>query len=231
MRDRNVMVNASDQEYDSLDRVIRTLLPAAPMASRPEQITRYEMRSSYLWAVTKDPLGNVSEQASDGRGNITQVRRLDRLLSELTSAGYSYNGLGELLLARDADGNLLEMEYDRLGQRVKMSSADMGTKQWWYDASGNLASETDSELSKQGKRIHYQYDGLNRLVKIDYPYSEPTIYEYGDYRPGGRDDNAAGRITRLTDETGTISYVYGRLGQVEEESRFPSPAAVRKRRL
>ena len=30
------------------------------------------------------------------------------------------------------------IEYDRLGRRKKMTSADIGTKEWWYDVAGNV---------------------------------------------------------------------------------------------
>ena len=220
LRDRQLMVNPTEQEYDSLDRVVRTVLPAAPGHERPVQTTRYTIRNGTAFAITTDPLGNISEQGSDGKGNILSMRRLDKYGSELTSASYLYNGLGEMLEALDADNNPLTVEYDRLGRRVKMTSADIGTKEWQYDASGNVTAEWDSVLVSQGKRIQYSYDGMNRLVRINYPNSEPTLYEYGEYRRGGRDDNAAGRVTRVTDETGTTSYKYGLLGQVTEEERI-----------
>ena len=72
---------------------------------------------------------------------------------------------------------------------------------------------------RKGKRIQYEYDGLNRLTKINYPYSEAVVYEYGGYSAGGREDNAAGRVTRVRDESGSIEYKYGKLGQVEREHR------------
>ena len=117
---------------------------------------------------------------------------------------------------KNSESNLLKVEYDRLGRRIKLSSADIGTKQWWYDKAGNVIAETDSELVKQGKRIQYEYDDMNRLLRIQYPRSEATVYEYG---ASGRDDNAAGRVTKVTDESGSISYRYGMLGQVTEETR------------
>jgi RHS repeat-associated protein len=220
MNDRQILVNATEQTYDSLDRVVKTLLPAAPLNTRPEQTSKYVIRENKTWTISTDPLGNVSEQGSDGLGNITQVRRLDKSGKELTKASYVYNGLGEMLRANDADGNPLTVEYDKLGRRTKLTSADIGSKQWWYDAAGNVTAEADSELVKQGKRIQYEYDGLNRVVKINYPYSEATVYEYGEYRESGREDNAAGRVTKVRDETGSIEYKYGKLGQAEQETRI-----------
>ncbi|MDR2478073.1 MAG: RHS repeat-associated core domain-containing protein, partial [Treponema sp.] len=124
-----------------------------------------------------------------------------------------------MLKALDADNNPLTVEYDRLGRRKKMTSADIGTKEWWYDKAGNVVMESDSELARKGKRINYHYDGLNRLIKIEYPFSLATEYEYGAYSATPRSDLAAGRVTKLTDESGTTVYQYGSLGQVTEETR------------
>jgi RHS repeat-associated protein len=58
---------------------------------------------------------------------------------------------------------------------------------------------------------------MNRLTKINYPFSAPTVYTYGNN--SASNINAAGRITSLTDESGTISYEYGALGEVTVENR------------
>ncbi|MCL2722372.1 MAG: hypothetical protein FWD47_13665, partial [Treponema sp.] len=216
LRDRNLMINPTIQEYDNLDRVTKVTLPAAPTEQRPVQTTRHEIRNGNTVTIATDPLLNISEQTVDSRGNITLIRRLDNLQRELTRATYRYNPLGEMLAAFDADGNPLTVEYDRLGRRIRMTSADIGTKNWQYDPAGNLVSEWDSQLASLGRRINYTYDGLNRLTRINYPFSEDTVYEYGT---SDRTDNSAGRVTKLIDETGFTTYTYGMLGQVEEERR------------
>jgi hypothetical protein len=105
-----VLKNPTRTEYDSLDRTIKTELPAEaqPGETPPTQTTRYAIRNGLTWTITTDPLGNISEQGADGRGNIVAVRRLDKTgTTELTKASYQYNGLGEMLKALDADGNPL----------------------------------------------------------------------------------------------------------------------------
>ncbi|MDR1388730.1 MAG: hypothetical protein LBJ31_01965 [Treponema sp.] len=61
------------------------------------------------------------------------------------------------------------MEYDLMGRRTAMRSADTGRKEYRYNAAGAIASEDDSVLRGRGEEIMYRYDGMNRLVKIDYP--------------------------------------------------------------
>jgi RHS repeat-associated protein len=103
-----------------------------------------------------------------------------------------------------------------LGRKISLESKDSGRKEYFYDASGNLIEETDSKLKKNGKSIKYEYDGMNRLVKIDYPDSTDTTYYYGE---SNAEDNGANRVVKVTDETGMKSVSYGLLGEVVEESR------------
>ncbi|MCL2410205.1 MAG: hypothetical protein FWC97_01045, partial [Treponema sp.] len=146
-----IMLNPTVHEFDSLDRVRSTTLPDGN-----KQTVRHEIRDGRAWVITTDPLGNRSLQARDGRGNITRVERQDRNNNPLTWATYRYNGLGELLVVYDANGpdgrysNPLRIYYDRLGRRIRMTSADIGVKEWHFDSAGNLVAETNSELVRRG---------------------------------------------------------------------------------
>ena len=62
-----------------------------------------------------------------------------------------------------------------------------------------------------------KYDGLNRLIKIDYPDTEDTIYTYGN--ASDKSVGAAGKILSVTDASGSLEYEYGKLGEVTKETR------------
>jgi RHS repeat-associated protein len=128
----------------------------------------------------------------------------------------SYNAVGEMLKALDFEGNPLTVEYDWIGRRIAMESADMGRKEYRYDRNGNLERENDNVLRGRGEEITYRYNSMNRLVKTDYPQSEDITYEYG--APNAA-EGRANRIARVSDETGTIEYKYGALGENIEETR------------
>ena len=57
-------------------------------------------------------------------------------------------------------------------------------------------SEGDEVLRSKDVKISYEYDGMNRLSRIDYPETADTVYEYGSTNTG---KNEAGKITRLAD--------------------------------
>ena len=146
-----------------------------------------------------DPLGNVSIQETDSRGNIVRVAKKDKDGNLLTQVNYEYNELGEMLKAAliPLDGvtkiHPTIVEYDLLGRRTAIESADSGRQEFFYDNCSNLVRENNSVLRQNNKQIVYKYDGLNRLIYIDYPDTKDTVYTYG-----GKNDThgAAGRILR-----------------------------------
>ena len=198
-------------EYDKKDRQIKTTLPDGSV-----QTTDFYIEENRLVAETADPLGNVSIQETDSRGNIVRVAKNDKDGKQLTEVTYRYNAMGEMLKAFDAKEQPITAEYDLLGRRTALESLDSGRQEFFYDECSNLVRESSSVLRENNKQIVYEYDGLNRLVKIDYPDTEDTVYTYG----GANDTHgAANRILSVTDASGSLEYEYGKLGEVIKETR------------
>ena len=120
-----------------------------------------------------------------------------------------------MLRAYDANENIVSVTYDLLGRRVALESKDTGRKEWRYDSKGLLEAESDSLLRSKLSEIQYHYDGFDRIVKIDYPFSTDVEYEYGKAGEAG-----AGEIIHKKDESGEIRYAYGRLSEVVKETRM-----------
>ena len=198
-------------EYDEKDRQIKTTLPDGSVQS-----AAFYIEENRLIAETTDPLGNIAIQETDSRGNIVRVAKNNKDGKQLTEVTYRYNAMGEMLKAFDAKGHPITAEYDLLGRRTALESKDSGRQEFLYDECSNLVRENNSVLRKNNKQIVYEYDGLNRLVRIDYPDTEDTVYTYG-----GADDThgAAGKILSVTDASGTLEYEYGKLGETTKETR------------
>ena len=205
----NELKHPTSYEYDGLGRVIKTTLPDGN-----SQKTEYSIDASLQITKTTDPLENINISKKDIRGNIKEVERRDKNNTLLTKARYEYSVLGEMLKAYDAKDNLLAVNYDMLGRRISLESLDMGRKEWNYDDKGRLEYENDSVLRSKLASIKYEYDGLDRIIKIDYPFSEDVEYEYGV--PG---EKGAGEVIRKKDETGETKYEYGLLNEVKVETR------------
>ena len=198
-------------KYDEKDRQIKTILPDGSA-----QTNAFYIEENKLISETTDPLGNVSVQENDSRGNIVRVAKSDKSGTQLTEVTYRYNAMGEMLKAFDAKGHPITAEYDLLGRRSALESLDSGRQEFFYDECSNLVRENNSVLRENNKQIVYEYDGLNRLVRIDYPDTKDTVYTYG-----GADDThgAAGKILSVTDDSGTLEYEYGKLGEITKETR------------
>ncbi|UTC61768.1 hypothetical protein E4O05_09520 [Treponema sp. OMZ 787] len=201
--------NGTKYEYDDIDRPVVTTLPDGY-----KQKTEYSIENSLQITKTTDPLENISISKKDARGNIREVERLDQTNTLLTKARYEYSVLGEMLRAYDANENLLSVSYDLLGRRTALESKDTGKKEWIYDDKGRLQAETDSVLKNKAAEIRYEYDGFDRIVKTDYPFSPDIEYEYGE-----PEQNGAGQIVYKKDETGETRYKYGYLNEVTKETR------------
>ena len=198
-------------EYDEKDRQIKTTLPDGSVQS-----DAFYIEENRLIAETTDPLGNVSVQETDIRGNIVRVAKNDKDGKQLTEVTYRYNEMGEMLKAFDAKGHPITAEYDLLGRRTALESKDSGRQEFFYDECSNLVRESNSVLRENNRQIVYEYDGLNRLVRIGYPDTEDTVYTYG----GANDSHgAAGKILSVADASGTLEYEYGKLGEITKETR------------
>nr|WP_318714699.1 RHS repeat-associated core domain-containing protein [uncultured Treponema sp.] len=198
-------------EYDEKDRQIKTILPDGSI-----QFAEFEIKDGKSVSYSIDPLGNVSVQETDSRGNIVRVAKNDKDGKQLTEVTYRYNEMGEMLNAYDAKGHPITAEYDLLGRRTALESLDSGRQEFFYDECSNLVRENNSVLRENNKQIVYEYDGLNRLVRIDYPDTEDTVYTYGDINDA---HGAAGKILSVTDASGTLEYEYGKLGETTKETR------------
>ena len=207
--DFTALRNETAYTYDGIDRVINTLLPDGS-----EQKNEYEIEDGLQVTIATDPLENKSVTKKDARGNIREVERLDKNGTRLTKGRYEYSVLGEMLRAYDANENIVSVTYDLLGRKVALESKDTRRKEWRYDHKGLLEAESDSLLRSKLSEIQYHYDGFDRIVKIDYPFSEDVTYEYGVPGQAG-----AGEIIRKKDESGEIRYEYGRLSEVIKETR------------
>ena len=142
------------------------------------------------------------------------------------TTSYDYDPLGQITLVKDDRGNRTTVEYDLVGRRTAIVNPDTGRTEYGYDANGNLTSKLTANYQR-GKEIRYDYI-FNRLMRINYPDSTAVNYTYG---PMGALYNRAGRISMVTDESGSEERYYGQLGEITREVKTVSaktPAASRK---
>jgi RHS repeat-associated protein len=124
---------------------------------------------------------------------------------------YGYDVLDNNVSVTDAatPANVTTMVYDPLSRKIEMTDPDMGFWEYEYDKNNNLTSQTDAK----NVTITYLpegYDELNRPKVKHYPVGE-IVYTYDEGFPF---TNSLGRLTTVTDESGTTKLYYDKLGRV-----------------
>ena len=162
-----------------------------------------------------DPVGNRTAIVD---GNVRRTTHaydaLDRLAQSidpnLGETDFGYDARDNLLSVTDAEGLTTTYGYDGLDNLTTQSSPDTGFTGFTADDAGNRLSRTDA----RGDETHFRYGALNRLVAID--YSDPAKNAVFAYDAGA---NGIGRLTRVTDASGSTDFVYDVRGNLIAETR------------
>jgi RHS repeat-associated protein len=199
-------------QYDILGRQTQTTAPDAT-------ITRIDYGFDMLDGVRR--LAMTTTDANGKQRKVLSTVRKDTAAVVQYSAGralttrYGYDPLSELVTMTDANGHATQSTFDTLGQRIALDNPDSGRTEYRYDLGGNVAAIQTAKLRALGQMINYNYT-FNRLDGIDYPERTDVAYQYG--APGAT-DNSAGRIVQITDESGTETRSYGKLGEIVRSAR------------
>jgi len=144
------------------------------------------------------PLARSTDQSYDELNRLTQITDA---MSGVTK--YGYNALDQLTSVTDPRNKVTSYQYNALGDLQQQLSPDTGTTISTYDSAGNLETRTDA----RGKIGTYAYDALNRVTGVT--YADQTIgyvYDAGA--------NQKGRLTQVTDGSGSTSWTYDPQGRV-----------------
>ena len=167
-----------------------------------------------------DPLGNDSEFAYEGNGNLESVTNAKGKTTE-----FVYNGADELIETKKPNGAVVKTEYDDAGEVVAWIDGNAEKTTYVRNVLGEpvevidpLSRKTIQEFDPAGnletvidpaERItNYLYDSADRVEEIIYlEEATPDVsFEY--------DGN--GNLTRMVDGTGESTYVYDQLGRLEK---------------
>jgi RHS repeat-associated protein len=144
------------------------------------------------------PLSRNTVQAYD---ELNRLKQVTDPLSGVTQ--YGYDALDQLISVTDPRSKVTSYTYNALGDLTQQVSPDTGSTANTYDSGGNLATTTDAR-SKTGT---YVYDALNRVTSVTYP-DQSISYTYDS------GTNQKGRLTQVTDASGSTSWSYDTHGRV-----------------
>jgi RHS repeat-associated protein len=197
---------ASVFAYDAAGRLLSATDPAGGVTvDEPGAVTTARI----------DPLGHRLETILDADGRAVLVREFEgsgATLSPRPPARYRYDALGRLVRITDPMGATTALEYDLLGRRTRIDDPHIGTWRSTWDRASRLIEEIDP----QGRVTRLSYDAGGRLIEKALADGRRFQWRYDE---GGAAAQALGRLTSVTDPTGTERFAYDPLGRVVEANR------------
>jgi len=176
-------------------------------------------QSGSTWTIAYDKNSNIVS-VQNPRSNATTFAYdgLDRLISETnahtTTANTTYTAEGQV--ATYADPRTITTTYvnNGFGEVIRESSPDIGTVDYVRDARGLVTQKTDA----RGIVTQYTHDAGGRLTARTYPANsaENVTFTY-DSTAGG--NKGAGRLTSVTDASGSSAYTYDEQGRITADVR------------
>ncbi|ATQ66729.1 sugar-binding protein [Methylosinus trichosporium OB3b] len=204
-----VRVRKHNRGYDGLERLSQDV-------GAYEQTSMYDYDSNDNTVGIQNPNGNVTAFTYDA---LDRLSKKTYPLNDVFSGGAGTIVFADILYAYDANGRLASVTDPRglttrytnnlLDLPDAIASPDTRLTSKTYDAAGNVLTSTDA-LSQT---TTYLYDQLSRLVKTTYADGSIATYVYdqGDY--------GIGRLTSVTDSTGTTSFAYDAFGHVVQKTQ------------
>ena len=220
---------------DSLNNRIRYTLDAAGNRTKEEIFdptsTLMQTHSQEFDALSRlwksiGAQSQTTEFGYDANGNLKQVTNplqyttansfdaLNRLMQSTDSLGgqalQNQDALDQVTQLTDPKGIATAYTYNGLGDLLQEVSADRGTTTYTYDAAGNQITRTDA----RGVVETTTYDALNRktgrtyVTVADVPNIDPITWTYD------AGSNGIGRLTGMTDESGSTTYRYDQHGRL-----------------
>lgn len=130
-------------------------------------------------------MGNAIKQNENNlRTTTSKYDALNRQIQATTASGgeilntyTSYDAIGNILSAKDANGNITQYQYDELNRRKKVIDAKLQDTDYTYDAVGNLKEVIDTPTRK----IIYTYDALNRRTDVKDAEGIVTHTKYNEF--------------------------------------------------
>jgi RHS repeat-associated protein len=180
------------------------------------RLTRTTHADSTYTEQIYDDLGNVLTKR-DEKGNVTTyaydaLNRLQSVKDPMAgTTSYTYDSRNNLTSITDANGRVTTYTYDSVNRLISTASPDTGTTTYTYDDNGNMLTKTDAN----GITSTFTYDALNRQTEIQFPDLTQNINYYYDDPPS---ENGKGRLTAMSDPSGTTWYDYDTMGRIITET-------------
>jgi RHS repeat-associated protein len=187
------------------------------------QTDAYGRNTGFTYDASGNPDQTTDALARVADNNVDPLNRISRTLQDMAGIAaetkFTHDALDNLTQVNDPKLLNTNYTYNGFSELKQQVSPDTGTTAYTYDSAGNRASQTDG----RSKVANYAYDALNRLVSIAYPATTTlnVAYTYDTTQPAclAGETFSVGRLTKLTDGSGTTVYCYNRFGDLVRKSQ------------
>ena len=203
---------------DSAGTLVRTL---SRVYNQLGQLQTHKDAYNHATGYTYDPNGNT-ELMTDALSRVTDndydpLNRLSKTIQDVggidATTQFKYDALDNLTEVIDPKNLSTRYNYNGLGDLTQLESPDTGVATYTYDSAGNRKTQTDA----RGVTATYGYDALNRLASVSYPDSSLNVGYAYDTAPTACTSGetfAVGRLSQITDGSGSTQYCYDRFGNL-----------------
>ena len=164
-----------------------------------------------------DQAGRVKQFERDAFGRVVK-----ELFPDETSVEYTYNAIGQLHQVLDQNRHKITFDWNRFGLDSRRTAAGQLTD-YVHDKYGLLAKIDSKWKGKTDRSIKYEYDKLDRLIKVTYADNQVETYAYDSWGKlvaaarGGRKAtfhyDYFGRLICKMDGATETRYLYNKHGQ------------------
>lgn len=216
---RNVFGQTQEMRFDKFNRLesatdiygVTTSYSYTP-AGQIERIERKD-RKELLTSLSVTYNGNgqpISYTDQSGRTKKFERDAFGRVIKELfpdeTSVEYTYNKVGQLHTVQDQNRHEICFDWNKFGLDSKKTAAGQLTD-YVHDKYGMLAKVDSKWRGKTDRSIKYEYDKLDRLVKVTYSNNEVETFAY----------NSWGKLTESSRGNKKATFKYDYFGRMIEK--------------
>ena len=201
---KDVMGRVTTAEFDSLDRIVKTVLPIAAQGKTATAIAYGYDHQNNVVNVT-DPRKLTTRYTVDGHGQLAALSSPDTLTSQ-----FQFDDAGNMVSDRDSRGVTTGHRYDAAGRVTKSGATIFEYGKDGSSAAGRLTSMTD-----ESGNTSFAYDGFGRLQKqLQTVGTGSTAKHFALGYTYGTSGSGTGHIASMTYPSGNrIEIAYGENGQ------------------
>ncbi|MBX2997110.1 MAG: Ig-like domain-containing protein [Caldilineaceae bacterium] len=198
--------------YDSLNRLVKT--EEFDGEGDPQGTIAMQYLDADRQTIQTDRRGIETITQQDALGRVIETRRrgLDMAAhygaSEIRLERYEYDGVGNVVLYTDANGNQARSVYDGANRKIRhiegVGTPVEATTTWTYDNVGNILTVKDGRVHGGAYDVRYTYDARYRLIISTDGEGHVIRFAYD------ADDNLI-QITEALGEKYATRYVYDEL--------------------